>query len=101
MNPKRLAALGRKDELLPLKSLGFTLYECRNLEEAVSIMNELRREGCDLVIITENIIEANQNKFLECLRNIPVVILVLPQYKIKRNLVKETINRIMKEAIGL
>lgn len=100
MNSKKLAALGIREQILPLKSLGFDLYECKNFREAKSVLNKLNSEGCELVIVTENIIEDEERKFLEVLKKLPLTVVVLPEYRVKRKIAKEVMKRIIREAVG-
>lgn len=96
----KLAALGNKKELLPLKSLGFALFDCKNLQEAEALIKNLSIQGCELVIIAENIVDGNQKSFLKIVKSFPLAVLVLPQYKIRRNFAKNTVKKIIKEAVG-
>jgi len=107
----KLAALGNKKELLPLKSLGFALFDCKNLQEAEALIKNLSSQGCELVIIAEDIVEGNQKLFLEIIKNFPLAVLVLPQpaslgqarqggYNIRKNFAKDTVKKIIKEAVG-
>ncbi len=118
----KLAALGNKKELLPLKSLGFALFDCKNLQEAKDLIKNLNSKGCELVIIAEDIVEGNQTSFLEIIKNFPLAVLVLPQlaslgqahqggYKVRqpsaiafgvgrKNFAKNTVKKIIKEAVG-
>jgi len=96
----RLAALGNKKELLPLKSLGFVIFGCKNLQEAEDLIEDLSARGFRLIIIAEDIVDGNQEAFLKIIKRFPPAILVLPQYKIKRNFAKNTVKKIIKEAVG-
>jgi vacuolar-type H+-ATPase subunit F/Vma7 len=100
MDNKKMAALGSKRELLPLKSLGFALFDCKNLEEAEALIEKLSAQKYELVVISENIVEGNQNLFLKMVKSFPPAILVLPQYKIRRNFAKNIVKEIIKEAVG-
>lgn len=100
MSGNKFAALGSRKKLLPLKSAGFDLYECSSFEEASSIINKLNLEGYDLVVINEDILENREDSFLEIIRSLQSTVLVLPEYKIRRNFTKGIIDRITKEAVG-
>jgi hypothetical protein len=96
----RLAALGNKKELLPLKSLGFALFDCENLKEAEELLEDLSRQDFGIAIIAENVVEGDQSAFLKIVKRFPLAILVLPKHKIRNNFAKSTVKRIIKEAVG-
>ncbi|MDD5454266.1 MAG: hypothetical protein PHW62_02045 [Candidatus Ratteibacteria bacterium] len=96
----KLAALGNKKELLPLKSLGFALFDCKNLHEAEDLLEDLSGRGFGFVVVSEDIVEGSQKSFLKFVKKFPLAVLVLPQYKIKRNFAKNTVKKIIKEAVG-
>jgi vacuolar-type H+-ATPase subunit F/Vma7 len=98
---KKFAALGDRKELLPLKSLGFDIYDCMDFEEAKALIDKLNSEAYNLVIVTENIVEGNQAPLLDIIRGLSLTVLVLPEYKVKRNLAKEIVKKAMREAVGL
>ena len=101
MGRKKFAALGNRKELLPLKSLGFDIYDCTDFREARAMIEKLNTEGYDLIIITENIVEGNQTAFLDIIREFPSAVLILPEYKARRNFAKEIVKKAIKEAVGL
>ncbi len=96
----KLAALGDKKELLPLKSLGFSLFDCKSLQEAEDLIEDLSAQGYGLVIIAEDIVYGNQGAFLKIIKRFPPAVLVLPQNKTRKNFAKDTVKKIMKEAVG-
>lgn len=98
---KKFAALGNRKELLPLKSLGFDIYDCMDFEEAKVMIDKLNSEGYNLIIVTENIIEGNQTSFSDIIRSSRSTILILPEYKMRRNLAKEIVKKAIREAVGL
>ena len=100
MDDKKFAALGNTKELLPLKSLGFNIFGCKDFKEASEWIEKLNSEKYDLVIVSENVLEGKQADFLDIIRDFPLAILVLPQYEIRRNIAKELVKRIIKEAVG-
>ncbi len=109
MEDKKLAALGNKKELLPLISLGFKLFDCKNLEEAEDLIKNLSAQGYEMVIIAENIAQTNQKLFLKIIKSFPLAILVLPQpaspahqggHKTRSNFAKNMVKKIIKEAVG-
>lgn len=100
MSEKKLAALGNRKELLPLKSLGFNIYDCKDFKEAREMIDKLNSKEYDLVIVTENIVEDNQTSFLDIIRSLPLTVLVLPEYKVKRNLLGDIVKKVMREAVG-
>ena len=100
MEDKKLAALGNKKELLPLISLGFRLFDCKNLEEAEGLIKNLSAQGYEMVIIAENIAQMNQKLFLKIIKSFPLAVLVLPQHKTRSNFAKNTVKKIIKEAVG-
>ena len=97
---KKFAALGNRKELLPLKSLGFDIYDCMNFEEAKTAIDKLNSEGYDLIIVTENIVEIDQASFLDIIRSSPSAILILPKYKVRKNLAKDMVKKAIREAVG-
>ena len=100
MIDKRFAALGNTKELLPLKSLGFNIFDCGDFKDAENRIEKLKNEGCKLIVITEDIVENKQDSFLQILKNLPLTILVLPKYKTRKNFAKNLVKKIIKEAVG-
>ena len=101
MSEGKFAALGNRKELLPLKSLGFNILDCKDFREVQPLIEKLSSEGYDLVIIAENIVEGNQSSFFKIIRDFPLNILVLPEYKIRKNFAKEIVKKVIREAVGL
>ncbi len=101
MSGKKFAALGNRKELLPLKSLGFDIYDCMDFGEAKTMIDKLNSEGYNLIIVTENIVEGNQATFSDIIRNSPSTVLILPEYKVRKNLAKEIVKKAIREAVGL
>ena len=97
---KKFAALGNRKELLPLKSLGFDIYDCRDFGEAKAMIDKLNSEGYNLIIVTENIVEGSQTSLPDIIRSSPSTILILPEYKMRRNLAKEIVKKAIREAVG-
>jgi vacuolar-type H+-ATPase subunit F/Vma7 len=64
------------------------------------MIDKLNLEGYSLIIVTESIIEGNQASFAGIIRNSPSNILILPEYKIRRNLTKEIVKKTIREAVG-
>ena len=101
MDDKKLAALGNVKELLTLKSLGFSLVNCQSFKEAEEIISQLSSKKYELVIVAENILEGHQSAFLDLIKRFDLAILVLPQHNLPKNIAKEMIKKIKKEAVGL
>ncbi len=97
---KKFAALGNRKELLPLKSLGFDIYDCMDFEEAKAMIDKLNSEGYNLIIVTENIVESDHASFSDIIRSSQSTILILPEYKMRRNLAKEIVKKAIREAVG-
>lgn len=97
---KKFAALGNRKELLPLKALGFDIYDCMDFEEAKTVIDKLNSQGYNLIIVTENIIESDQAYFSDIIRSSQSTILILPEYKMRRNLAREIVKKAIREAVG-
>ena len=96
----KFAALGNGKELLPLKSLGFDIYECSDFKQAEDIINKLSSHEYEMVIVSEKIVEGNQDAFLALIKSIPLNILVLPEYGQRKGIAKDIIKRVTREAVG-
>jgi len=98
MNEK-VAALGKQEILLPLKSLGIEVYPSGSLEESIPTINNLAKEGYKLVLISEDIIREDK-KVIELNRSLPLTILVLPEFGERRNIAQEMVKKIIRETLG-
>jgi len=61
----KIAAVGERDLILPLKAVGVDIFPTGTEEEASSISRRLAREGYNIIMVTENLAASMQDVMRE------------------------------------
>lgn len=96
----RIAAIGERDLVLPLKAVGVDIFPTSIPEEATNLLKKLAQEGYAIIMITENL-AASMQEVMRNYQNQPVPSIVpVPSTLGSEGFAMTRLREAIKRAVG-
>ena len=97
----QVAALGRKEDILPFRSTGVAIYITEDIEEAGRIFASLVKEGFALILVTEDLWAGMGAEGRRCMRSYLPAVTVIPGKDGTSRIARDMLYDEVRKAIGI
>ena len=96
----KIAAIGQKDLILPLKAVGVDIFPTTSPEEASNTARTLAREGYTIIMVTENLAASMQDVMREYQNEAVPSIMPIPSTLGSEGFALARLREAIKRAVG-
>lgn len=101
MNLGKIAVIGDADSVLGFRGLGITVYVTDDPTAALKKLDELRRAGCHLIFVTENLAAQNPAILDKYKSVFETAVILIPSARGGENFALDRLRETVKSAIGM